>query len=142
MPNLHANGLLVAGDAAAFVLGTGLILEGANFAIASGLAAAEAVIHAKQKADFSAKSLAYYQDLLEQSFVLKDLKTYRKAPHFLENPRIYSSYPELACDLAERIFTNDGKPREKTWQLLREAMKDRVSWRQLICDLMQARRAI
>ena len=92
MPSLYTDGLLVAGDAAAFVLGTGLILEGANFAVASGLAAAETIVGAKQVGDFSAKSLARYQQLLEQSFVLKDLKTYKKSPHFLENPRIYSVY--------------------------------------------------
>ena len=142
MPALYTDGFLVAGDAAAFVVGTGLILEGANFAIASGVAAAETVIRAKQSGDFSTKSLSYYQDLLAQSFVLKDLKTYRKAHHFLANPRIYSSYPELACDLAERIFTNDGKPRKKSWQLLREAMKGRVSFCQIACDLIRGRGAI
>ncbi len=142
MPRLYTNGLLVAGDAGAFVLGTGLILEGANFAIASGLAAAETVIRAKQKADFSATSLAYYQELLEKSFVLKDLRAFKKAPHFLENPRIYSVYPGFACDLAEKLFTNDGKPRQRTWQLLRETMKGRVSVLQIASDLMKARRAI
>jgi len=142
MPTLYTDGFLVAGDAAAFVVGTGLILEGANFAIASGVSAAETVIRAKKRDDFSTESLAYYQELLEKSFVLKDLKTYRKAPRFLENPRIYSSYPELACDLAERIFTNDGKPRKKTWKLLREAMKGRVSFGQIARDLMKGGGAI
>jgi len=141
LPHLYADGILVAGDAAALVLGTGLILEGANFAIASGVAAAETVTLAKQKADFSAKSLAHYQKLLEQSFVLKDLKTFKKAPHFLENPRIYSVYPELACELAEKIFTNDGKPRKKSWQLLTEAMKGKTSLSQIACDLMKVRGA-
>ncbi len=142
MPALHTDGFLAAGDAAAFVVGTGLILEGANFAIASGVSAAETVIRAKKRKDFSAKSLSHYQELLEQSFVLKDLKTYRKAHHFLENPRIYSSYPELACDLAEKVFTNDGKPRKKVWQLLREAMKGRVSLRQIASDLIRGKRAL
>jgi electron transfer flavoprotein-quinone oxidoreductase len=142
MPRLYRDGLLVAGDAAAFVVGTGLILEGANFAVASGVAAAETVVRAKQKEDFSANTLAYYQELLEQIFVLKDLKTFRKAPHFLENPRIYNLYPELACDLALKLFTNDGKPRKRSWQLLRETMEGRISLWQMACDLMQARGAI
>ena len=142
MPALYTDGLLVAGDAAAFVLGTGLILEGANFAVASGVAAAQTVIRARERGDFSARSLSYYQELLEESFVLKDLKTYRQAPHFLENPRIYSVYPELACDLAEKIFTNDGKPRKKTWQLLKEAMRGRISFWQIVRDLMRGKGAI
>lgn len=142
MPTLYTDGFLVAGDAAAFVVGTGLILEGANFAVASGEAAAETVIRAKEKDNFSASSLAYYQELLKQSFVLKDLRTFRKAPHFLENPRIYSTYPEFACDLAERIFTNDGKPRKRVWQLLRETMKGRISLAQIASDLIKGKGAL
>lgn len=142
MPKLYTDGLLVAGDAAAFVVGTGLILEGANFAVASGVAAAETIVKAKQKGDFSANSLAYYGELLAQSFVLKDLKTFSKAPHFLENQRIYSAYPQLACNLAEKIFTSDGRPRKRAWQLLRETMKGKISLWQMACDLIQGRKAI
>lgn len=142
MPRLCRDGLLVAGDAAALVVGTGLILEGANFAVASGVAAAETVVRAKEKGDFSAKSLKYYQELLEQSFVLKDMKTFRKASHFLENPRIYSLYPDLVCDLARKLLTNEGKPRKKTWQVIRESMKGRISLRQMAWDLMRGKGAI
>jgi electron transfer flavoprotein-quinone oxidoreductase len=142
MPRLYTDGFLVAGDAAAFVVGTGMILEGANFAVASGVAAAETIMRAKQKGDFSADSLAYYQELLKQSFVLKDLKTFSKAPRFLENPRIYTTYPELACNLAERFLTSDGQPRKRAWQLLREAKKGKISIWQMARDLMQGKEAI
>ncbi len=142
MPKLYTDGLLVAGDAAALVVGTGLILEGANFAVASGVAAAETVIRAKGKEDFSANSLAYYQELLEQSFVLKDLKAYKGAPHFLENPRIYTTYPELACNLMEKLLSSNGQPRKRAWQLLRETTKDKVSLWQLARDLMQGRKSV
>lgn len=142
MPALNTDGLLVAGDAAAFVLGTGLILEGANFAIASGIAAAETVIKAKQAGDFSKKFLDYYPELLRKNFVLKDLETFRSTPHFLENPRIYSLYPELACNLAEKIFINDGRPRKKIRQLLSQATKGRVTIWQFAKDLMQMMRSI
>jgi electron transfer flavoprotein-quinone oxidoreductase len=142
VPRLYTDGFMVTGDAAALVLGTGLILEGANFAVTSGIAAAETVIKAKQKGDFSARSLACYQELLEQSFVLKDLKTFSKAPHFLENRRIYTTYPELACSLAEKMFISDGKPRKRAWQLFREAKKGKISLWQIARDLMQGKGAI
>ncbi|NIO49093.1 MAG: FAD-binding protein [Candidatus Aminicenantes bacterium] len=142
MPALYTDGFLVAGDAAAFTLTTGLTLEGANFAIASGLAAAETVIRSKQIGDFSQKSLSYYPELLKKSFVLKDLKTFKKAPHFLENPRIYSLYPEIACDLAEKIFTNDGKPRRKIWKLLRKSMERKISFWQVFRDLKKIKKAL
>jgi electron transfer flavoprotein-quinone oxidoreductase len=143
MSKLYSNGFLVAGDAAAFVIGTGLVLEGANFAVASGIAAAETVIKAKEKGDYSADSLSCYPELLKRSFVLKDLETFKKAPHFLENPRMYTTYPELACNLMEKIFTNDGKPRKKTWQVIKETMKEKkVSLVQMARDLFTARGAI
>jgi electron transfer flavoprotein-quinone oxidoreductase len=143
MPSrLYADGFLIAGDAAALVLGTGLALEGANFAMASGIAAASAVVKAKQQADFSAQTLSFYQELLEGNFVLQDLKTHRLAPHFLENTRIYTAYPKLACGLAERIFTSDGNPRKKTWELFQEEMKGNVSFWQIIRDLLETGRAI
>ena len=41
LPQLSRAGLMVVGDAAGFVFAAGLFLEGMNFAIASGLAAAE-----------------------------------------------------------------------------------------------------
>ncbi|MGB6340004.1 MAG: FAD-dependent monooxygenase, partial [Candidatus Aminicenantaceae bacterium] len=135
MPKLYGDGILVAGDAAALTLVTGLALEGANLAVASGIAAAETVIAANKDKNFSANSLASYQDKLEESFVLKDLEVFKKAPKFLENSRIYKDYPEIACDLAKKIFTNDGKPREKMIALLKQATKDRVSFLQIIRDL-------
>jgi electron transfer flavoprotein-quinone oxidoreductase len=139
MPELYGNGILVAGDAAALTLATGLALEGANFAMASGVAAAETIITAKKVGDFSKNTLSEYRKRLEQSFVLKDLETFRKAPRFLENPRLYSQYPELLCNAAARIFTNDGQPRAKTMKLLRQAMHGRVSFLQILQDMWQAK---
>lgn len=142
MPELFTDGFLVAGDAAAFCLVTGLNLEGSNLAMASGMAAAEAVIQAKKKEDFSKKSLSSYPHFLKQSFVLKDLETFKKAPKFLENPRIYNVYPGLACDMAEKIFTNDGQPRKKIWKHLKRSMKGNVSLQQIASDLYNIKRAL
>ena len=47
--------------------------EGSNLAITSGRLA-ETVLKAKEKADFTSNSLSLYRQLLEQSFILKDLK--------------------------------------------------------------------
>ena len=133
---------LVAGDAAGLTLTTGLVLEGANFAIASGKAAAETAIQAKKTGDFSQKSLSRYPELMEQSFILKDLKTFKRAPLLLENPRFYRQYPELACELAEKIFTNDGITRKKFWKMFRESQKGKISLWQMIRDLFRIKGAI
>ncbi len=142
IPTLYTDGMVVAGDAAGLTLSTGLFLEGANFAIASGKAAAETIIRAKKNGDFSKKHLAPYAELLEQSFVLKDLKTFEKAPLLLENRRFYSQYPELACQLAEKIFTNDGRARKKSWKAFRELQIGKISRWQMIRDFFQIKRSL
>ncbi len=142
MPALYTDGMLVAGDAAGLTLTTGLVLEGANFAIASGKAAAETVIQAKKTGDFSKQSLAHYPELLKKSFVLEDLETFKRAPLLLENPRFYCQYPELACELAEKIFTNAGIPKKKFWKMFRESQKEKISLWQMIRDLFRIKRSL
>jgi electron transfer flavoprotein-quinone oxidoreductase len=124
------------------VVGTGLVLEGANFAVSSGIAAADTVLKAREKEDFSAGTLSLYQELLRQSFVLHDLNTFKEAPAFLKNERIYTTYPELICDFAEKLFTNDGKPRKKVWGLFQDVAKGKISMTQLLGDLWKAKGAI
>jgi len=142
LPQLYGDGILVAGDAAALTLSTGIYLEGMNFAIASGVAAAETVKKAKVAKDFSKNSLSYYEELLKASFVLKDLKSTQRASRFLDNRRIYKTYPDLACGVAERIFTVDGNPKKKMWKMIREEMKEKVSIWQMIRDAISLGRAI
>jgi len=140
--SLYTDGMLVAGDAAALVLATGLTLEGANFAVASGVAAAETIIEAKKKDDYSAAALSAYEQRLRKSFVLQDLQTFQKAPHLLENSRIYTAYPDLACGLAEKIFTSTGQPREKLWDIAKGELKGKVTLMQLMQDMWQAKGAL
>lgn len=142
MPRLLTDGMLVTGDAAAMVLGTGLILEGANLAMASGIAAAQAVIKAKEKGDFSQASLQLYEDTLKEQFVMKDLQTFKGAPDFLENKKIYTVYPNLACDMARKIFHNDGQPRPNTYKTLMKGMRGRISLWEIMLDAWKARSAI
>lgn len=142
VPELCGNGLLVAGDAAGFLLSTGLTLQGMNFAIASGYAAAEAIKTARQKGDFTRKGLACYKGLLEKSFVLKDLKTFRHAPGFQANPRIYELYPSLVCGVSRRLFQATGQPKKKILSLLRAEMKGKISPWRLIKDIIIAGRAL
>lgn len=142
VPELYGSGILVVGDAAGFLNSTGLTLEGMNFAIASGFAAAEAVKRAKEKEDFSRRGLAQYKALLEENFVLGDLKTFRHTPTFLANHRIYDLYPSLVCGVARSLFRVDGQPRKKIWKLARAEMKGKISLWHLAKDLVQAGRAL
>lgn len=142
MPQLYTGGMLIAGDAAGFVLANGLYLEGVNFAIASGVAAAQTVVAAKGKGDFSSGSMQHYQQILEESFVLKDLRKYKHALTFIENPRLHSTYPDLICQLAENLFIVDGRSHQKIMPQFREIIKGRVSWREVFKDVKEAGRAM
>jgi electron transfer flavoprotein-quinone oxidoreductase len=105
MPDLAADGLLVAGDAAAMTLAAGIWLEGVNFAIGAGLAAGRVAARAIRAGDVSATGLAGYRRALEESFVLKDHKRLRLAPKLVLSERMQNQYTRVICDVAEDLFT-------------------------------------
>lgn len=142
VPALTRAGLMVVGDAAGFVLVTGLFLEGINFAIASGLAAAATAQQAHANRNFSAQSMAGYRKRLEASFVLKDLKKFRHAQAFINNERLQSIYPDLACETMENIFRSNGRPRRKIGRIVLDTMRGRVPLLTLLRDGWQAGRAL
>jgi len=123
-----ADGLIVAGDAAGFSLNVGLTVRGMEFAIASGVLAARAVKQAREKKDFSAMSLSVYQTMLEDSFVLKDLKTFQHAPAFLDNPRLFQHYPQMAGDLLQSLFTVGPEPKQKFSKTIWEKVNWSEAW--------------
>lgn len=110
LPKLIGNGVLITGDAAGFCINVGYTIRGMDLAIASGEAAAKAVLAAKEKGDYSEAGLASYKTLLDESFVMKDLKLYKKLPAFLENPRMFSQYPQMVADIMADMFIVDGAP--------------------------------
>ena len=57
---------------------------------AARAALVSALVEAHRQRDFSKSGLKTYRTLLEESYVLKDLKMYRRTPHMLHNDRIYS----------------------------------------------------
>lgn len=105
MPEIVADGLLVAGDAAGLCLAAGIWLEGVNFAIGSGAAAGETAVEALRRGDVSAAGLAGYRRRLESSFVLQDHKKLRRAPNLVLSDRVQRVYPQIICDMVEGIFT-------------------------------------
>jgi len=141
LPILSRAGFMVVGDAAGFVFAAGLFLEGMNFAIASGLAAAAAAQQALANRDFSAQSMARYRERLASSFVLKDLKSFRHTPAFVNNERLQNLYPDLLCDTLENIYRSNGRPRRKIGRVAIDTLRGRVSLLTLLRDSWQAGRA-
>jgi len=135
MPQLVADGVLVVGDAAGFTINNGLVVRGMDLAIGSGIAAARAIVEAKADGDFSAGKLESYRRHLENSFVLKDLRTYAKAPGFLEREGMYRRYPELVTATLARVFTHQTDPKDliarTAWTALKES---KLSLRGILSD--------
>ena len=133
---------MVVGDAAALCIVTGLNLEGINLAAQSGVLAGKAAIEAHQKRNFSKASLSVYRRMLEESFVLKDLKMYRRTPQMLHNDRIYDQYPELVCSLMDEIYNINGQPKENMTRLLLRKVKEKVGLKNLLADVYGGWRAL
>ena len=136
---LFTDGLLVVGDAAGLIVNSGITLRGMDMAIASGMAAAEAVKIAMGKNDFSKKSLSHYEYLLKNDFVLADIRTFKRSPEFLQNTRLYSLYPELVCKLFHRLAVVKGPKRRLFNELLEETRGKRA---RMVLDLIRGLRAL
>ncbi|MCP8971004.1 FAD-dependent oxidoreductase [Ectobacillus ponti] len=110
MPKVAGNGVLVVGDAAQLV--NAIHREGSNMAMSSGRMAAETIVRAKNRGDFSEATLDHYRQLLHESFIVKDLKKYKDAAHTFEhNPQYFREYVPMLNKAASKFFTVDGTPK-------------------------------
>jgi len=112
-------------------------------AMTSGRLAAETIIEARKKGDFSKRSLKEYRQRLDQTYVIKDLRKYRNASRFFEEtPALFHVYPEMAAEAAAILLTVDGVPkREKQGQIWRMMREKRSLWH-MLRDLHNARRSL
>lgn len=107
MPQLLADGVLVAGDAAGMV--DALHREGTNLAMTAGRLAAETAIKAHAVGKFEANFLRAYRRELDGTFVMKDLKQYRRMTDFLDNtPHFMNTYVNYLNEAALRYFSAHG----------------------------------
>lgn len=113
VPKLVYPGALVAGDAAMLCMNLGYMVRGMDLAIASGRYAAEAACSSIDRGDVTEEGLASYRVKLEESFVIKDLRTFRQWPHVMESwGRLFSEYPAMVADVFNEMFLVDGTPME------------------------------
>ncbi len=120
----HGDGWMVAGDAAGFVFSNGLVIQGMNYAVRSGLAAAETALAARAANDPSAARLAEYDRRLEASGVLPDFRDFERMDDVKWNPRIYSAYPKFATALFHAMMSDTGGSKRPLRHLLRAVQKE------------------
>ncbi|MEA1961162.1 MAG: FAD-dependent oxidoreductase [Bacillota bacterium] len=128
MSKLYGNGILVAGDAAGFSMNIGVTVRGMEYALASGYYAAQAVLQAKQKEDYSAAGLAVYEKLLNDSFVMKDFKAFKNATEVLDNPRFFNHYPQLAGDVMKDLYEVSAGPKANLYPTIKKQMNFKEIW--------------
>lgn len=119
VPELYRDGVVVVGDAAGFVINSGYMVRGMDLAIESAAAAAQAIIEAKEKEDYSAESLRRYVDLLEDSFVMRDMRRYKDAPAFMEHcTGMFTDYPAMIENIMSEMFIVNGEKRAPLLKML------------------------
>lgn len=125
IPQLCGDGYLIAGDSG--MLFNALHREGSNLAMTSGRFAAEAMLEALEKGDFSRNGLKGYISRLENSYILKDLKKYRRFGQFLDtHPELFTSLPEWASQAAREMLTVNGVPKKEKQKALWKELRAQI----------------
>ncbi len=141
VPEVIADGLLLVGDAAHLV-NASFYHEGTNLAMASGLFAAETIIEAKKKDDFSRNGLKAYFQKLEESFVLKDLKKYRQVEVWAhKNNKFFKEYPDLMLEVLKDYFTVSETPKAHIQQAIVKKLRTRLKPLRTLVELNQFRKS-
>lgn len=126
IPKLCADGVMIVGDAGMLV--NNLHWEGTNLAMISGKLAGETAIEALNIGDFSKKNLSAYEKKLQNSFILKDMKTYR---HLMDichwRQKAFLNYYFKKINSFFEMFTSvNGVPkRENYWKFIKSIFTDR-----------------
>jgi electron transfer flavoprotein-quinone oxidoreductase len=137
IPKLVGDGIVVVGDAAGLALNQAVTVRGMDMALISGVLAARAILRAREQGDYSAATLAHYEQVLKDSPVYKDMATFQHMPEILSNPRLFSEYPQAACDLLEQIMWIGAGPKEKMSSTAFRLLRSRFLKPGVIGDLLR-----
>lgn len=141
IPRLFGEGWMIVGDSAGLV--NAVHREGSNLAMTSGRLAGETVVELRaQGKSMSAANLAGYKRKLDQSFVIKDLKKYRRLPEVLtRNSQFLTAYPELLNQAVHHLVKVDDVDKKTKEREIRHAFRSRRSLFGLLGDSFKLWRA-
>jgi len=140
IPKLFGDGYLIAGDSA--MLFNTLHREGNNLAMASGKMAAETILEALKLRDYSKSGLKSYGDRLSRSFIMKDLKKYRRLGNYLyRNKDIFTQLSGVASFSAREIITVNGISKKDKERLILEKICRDMSIPRIVRLIWQGWRA-
>ena len=133
IPTLYSDGVMIVGDAGMLV--NNLHWEGTNLAMISGKLAGETAVLAIKNGDYSKKQLSKYQEKLEKSFIMKDLRTYRNLMSSAHDRRnsFFDYYFRKINTFFEMFVSVDSVPkRQKYWNFIKHFFTDRC-----ICEIFK-----
>ena len=122
-PKIYGDGILVTGDAAGLSLNMLVTVRGMEYAMVSGVLAGRTIKMAKGKNDFSASTLAHYEKLLNESFIMKEMENFKDSLLTLENKRLFTKYPQAISDLFEKVMRVDENPKEGLYKTIWRSFK-------------------
>ncbi len=142
IPKVWGNGWMIVGDSGMFV--NAVHREGSNLAMTTGRLAAETLIELRAAGKpFTAANLSAYRRMLDDSFVMKDLKKYRRMPRiFHKSPQFFTAYPELITRAAHTMLTVDSVEKSVKQREIAKSFKNRRSLFGLISDAWKLWRAL
>ena len=126
IPKLCDNGVMIAGDAGMLV--NNLHWEGTNLAMISGKLAGETAIKALDSQNFSKKFLSQYEKSLRNSFVIKDMHTYKDLMDIChQRQKAFLDYYLRKINAFFEMFTtvNSVPKRENYWTFIKSIFTDR-----------------
>lgn len=128
MGKLYGDGILAAGDAAGLSMNIGVTVRGMEYAMASGYYAAQAVIQAKEKNDFTKETLSVYETLLNNSFVLTDFKNFKQSLDILDYRPLFAHYPELVGNIMYDMYAVPAGPKAKLYPTVKKHLSMSEMW--------------
>lgn len=135
IPTLVHPGCLIVGDAAGLVNG----IQGLNLSMLSGQMAGKTVISAKHNNDFSKQQLSLYKELLDDSYVMQDLRANRHVHQFYKtHPWIPEAEIAVMNEVAYQVGMVYPMPkRAKRMHIWKKATSIQPVWK-LAADFFQA----
>ncbi len=127
LPELTADGVLLTGDAAGLL--NVIFHEGINLAMASGLMAGLTVAGAKKNGSYSNSVLSVYRKMLQQSFVMKDMKMAMGFHELMEeNPEYFDKLLKTTVLFATDLVGLADKPKREQISQAWKSFKNTCGW--------------
>ena len=73
-----------------------------------------------------------YRSALENSYVLKDMRSFQEAVHLLHQPSMFGAVPNMICDFGRQFFTISGEETPKASKMMHAAIKRNASYWDLV----------